>query len=119
MPYDLTNSVDKAIQQAESWSIKEVFRIARLLQKLIPGTTLEWEWKDLDYWSDFTKIQVEWNHMSHDEKTWLSITKGKERVAYLRIDFPLVFLLDKYAEEIQNNEDFTTIETILTPNFGQ
>ena len=118
MTIDIEQYFNRAINLAEYWSIDNLFPTARILQKKIPGSFLEWDCQDLEYWSDFTGLQIAWFLINHDEKTWLSIEKDKEKVAYLRVDLPLIILLDKYAKIVKDEDIFKNIEIFLAPDFN-
>lgn len=118
MTIDIEKYFNRAIKLAEYWSIENLFSTARILQKKIPGSLLEWDCQDLEYWSDFTGLQIYWFLIGYDEMTWLSIEKDKKKVAYLRVDLPLLILLDKYAEIIKDEDIFKNIEIFIVPDFS-
>ncbi|MEM8677396.1 MAG: hypothetical protein AAGF83_26590 [Cyanobacteria bacterium P01_G01_bin.67] len=117
MIIDLDESFNRAINLAPDWSIEYFFSTVKALRKAIYGTILRWDFQDLEHWSDFTGLQINWIQANPDEKTWGAINKGKKTVTYLRTDLPLLILLDKYAEIIQNEAIFKRLEIIYSPDF--
>lgn len=117
MIIDLDESFNRAINLVQDWSMENFFLTVEALRKAIGGAILDWNFQDLEYWSDFTGLQINWMQANQDERTWGAINKGKKTVAYLRIDLPLLILLDEYTEIIQNKAIFEKLEIIYSPDF--
>jgi hypothetical protein len=117
MKIDITKYFNQAANKAESWSIKNFHLTKEALRKIVHGTTFDWDFQDLEYWSDFTGLQIKWNRINIDERTWGKLEKDKKTIAYIRVDIPLMFILDEYAEKIQNDDFFSNLEIIYSPDF--
>jgi hypothetical protein len=118
MTIDLTKYFNQAANQAESWSAKKFFLAVDALRKIIQGTTFDWDFQDLEYWSDFTGLPINWAKSNIDERTWGKIVDQENNtIAYIRVDIPLMVILNIYAEKIQNDNIFRNLEIIYTPDF--
>ncbi|MEM8722547.1 MAG: hypothetical protein AAGE84_25205 [Cyanobacteria bacterium P01_G01_bin.39] len=81
MIIDFDESFNRAINLAPDWSIEYFSLTVEALRKSIAGTIIKWNFQDIEYWSDFTGLQINWIQINHDEKTWRATNKGKKTFA--------------------------------------
>jgi hypothetical protein len=94
--YDLTPYFLEAASKAETCFIDKMFRIVDNVLSTIPDLETDWQFEELEIWSNFAHLEVDWRSLPLNHRTWLTIKNKQKAISFLRIDMPLIILLNEY-----------------------
>ena len=115
---DLTEYFLSAASKAVQWSPSKMFQFLDKLTSKIPNAKADWQINELYSWSQLAGIKVEWELLPFEQRTWLMVKKENVAIGYIRVDMPLLIMLENYVSDLENEIISNEIVLVSVKDFN-
>lgn len=118
---NLTNAFKDAASLAEKWSFYDFVKSIKDVEPSLQDIRIDWRFSDLNSYSEIVNsFMKDWQVSNLSDRTWICLSIGRKRVAYIRSDMPLAFFLEEYrSANLERLAEQVKVITLFCTSFSR